>query len=114
MVDISPRFIRINFMNKQQYTKIFSFLIFCFFTLAVFYSQANAHEPNTKTSKSLDTNKFSFGSVSVSSQVTRTIYITMDDNSYRPERINVKSYFLRLRMSVMLSMNLTSAKELCT
>ena len=78
-------------MNKRQYTKIFSFLIFCLFTFAVFYSQANAHGPNKKTSKSLDTNKFSFGSVSVSSQVTRTIYITMDDNSYRPERINVKS-----------------------
>ena len=78
-------------MNKRQYTKIFSFLIFCSCTFLVFYSQANAHGPNKKASKSLHTNKFSFGSVSVSSQVTRIIYIKMNDNSYRPEGINVKS-----------------------
>ena len=78
-------------MNIQRSTKISAFLIFCFYTFLVFYSQANAHGPNKNTTKSLNTNKFSFGSASISSQVTRTIHITMDDNSFRPERVSIKT-----------------------
>jgi uncharacterized cupredoxin-like copper-binding protein len=78
-------------MNIRQITKIFSFLTFCLYTFLVSYSQANAHGPDKNASKSLHTNKFSFGSVGISKQVTRIINITMDDNSYQPEVINVKS-----------------------
>ena len=78
-------------MSILQSMKLSAFLIFGFYTFLVFHLQANAHGPNKNTSKSLNSNKFSFGSASVSSEVTRTIYITMDDNSYQPQRIKVKS-----------------------
>ena len=78
-------------MNTRQPTKIFSFLTFCLYTFLVSYSQASAHGPNKNAPKSSHTNEFSFGSVGISSQVTRIISITMDDNSYTPQVINVKS-----------------------